>query len=206
MRLKLNSKMLYSLGNPFKIRWKVGSLLLSFIIFIIGETQAKSATSIAFLNQQDIRYLQANIDFQDTILSQRTSEKIYTTISLDDIEAILQDTDLLYRRESSMTLRFDMGDYKIFAILQNCSDNSRGVGCKGLLLQVLFSISNNQSSLNLVNEWNRTKRGTRAYVDTKKSVVLEGDIDLFTGVSDSYLRSQIVSFLYKVEAFNKYLE
>jgi len=204
MRLKLNSKMLYSLGNSCKIRWKAEYLLLSFIIFIIGETQATNAASIAFLNQQDIRYLQANIDFQDTILSQRTSEKFYTTISLDDIEAILQNTELLYRRESSMTLRFDMGAYKIFATLQNCSDNSRGVGCKGLLLQVLFSTSNTQSSLNLANEWNRTTRGTRAYIDRNK-LVLEGDIDLFTGVSDSYLRSQIVSFLYKVEAFNKYI-
>lgn len=204
MRLKLNSKMLYSLCNLRKIRWKSGASFF-LIIFIIGETQATSAASIAFLNQQNIRSLQANIDFQTTILSQRTSEKIYTTISLGDIEAILQDTNLLYRRESSTSLRFDMDAYKIFATLQNCSDNSRGVGCKAILLQVLFSPSNNQSSLNLVNEWNRTKRGTRAYVDRDNILVLEGDIDLFTGVSDLYLKSQIVRFLYMVDKFNDFL-
>ncbi|WP_254174822.1 YbjN domain-containing protein [Planktothrix pseudagardhii] len=204
MRLKLNSKMLYSLCNLRKIRWKSGASFF-LIIFIIGETQATSAASITFLNQQNIRSLQANIDFQTTILSQRTSGKIYTTISLGDIEAILQDTNLLYRRESSTSLRFDMDAYKIFATLQNCSDNSRGVGCKAILLQVLFSPSNNQSSLNLVNEWNRTKRGTRAYVDRNNILVLEGDIDLFTGVSDLYLKSQILRFLYTVGEFNKFL-
>lgn len=141
----------------------------------------------------------------DMLLSQAITERLYTTISLDDLENILQNTEFLYRRESTVTIRFDMNGYKIFAILQGCSDKTRGLGCKAVLLKSNFQLSSNQSSLSIVNEWNRTKRGSRAYLDTNGVIVIEGDIDLFSGVTNSYLRYEIISFLTNVEIFAKYI-
>jgi len=96
-----------------------------------------------------------------SLIAQGNSSRIYTTIGLSDIEAILRDTDVLYKRESATLLRFDASSYKILAILQGCK-NDDGESCNSLLLATRVRLPSRPNAT-LVNDWNRVKRGSRAY-------------------------------------------
>ncbi len=132
---------------------------------------------------------------------QSSTKRIITTIKLEDIEDVLRRANVLYRRESDSTLRFDVGTYKIFITLQ-CKDTSRG--CSSAIMLADFRLSN-RPSLNLVNEWNRTKSNSRAYLDSDGSVTLESDILAEGGITDDNLVYRVGVFLLSVDSFAKYI-
>ena len=73
--------------------------------------------------------------------------------------------------------------YQVY--FRNCSSNA---ACEDLNFYAGFSL---QPSLETINEWNRDKRFSRAYLDEVGDAVIEMDIDLVKGVSPDYLASQV---------------
>jgi hypothetical protein len=53
----------------------------------------------------------------------------------------------------------------------------------------------------VINEWNASKRFSRAYLDQDKDACVEMDIDLVEGVSPAYLSSQIAIWTMVVDQF-----
>lgn len=80
--------------------------------------------------------------------------------------------------------------------LQDCREGS----CESLLLYAGFS-TDNPPSLERVNEWNREKRFSRAYLDEEGDPVLEADLDLAGGVADGAIRAFLDLFEENLRAF-----
>ena len=139
----------------------------------------------------------------DSLIAQSSNSRIYTTIELSDVEEILKETDILYKRESKTLLRFDVSSYKILAILQGCKENS-GESCNSLLLATRVRLPSRPNAT-LVNDWNRIKRGSRAYIDTNDVLVLEADIYAIGGITEQNLQSQIAYFILAVNNFSKHM-
>ncbi len=60
-------------------------------------------------------------------------------------------------------------------------------------------------SMDAINEWNRTKRFSRAYVDTDGDPVIESDLDLEGGITEGAIVEWVRTFNLSVRAFAKML-
>ena len=140
----------------------------------------------------------SNNSSRSILLAQKSSARVYQAVNLSILEAILG-ANILSRRESPTMLRFDSGGYKIFTSLQACK-GSDGSECKGILLQTRFRLSN-RPDLAVVNDWNRNKRGSRAYIADNDAVVLESDIDLYGGATEEYIKFKMEYFPIALESF-----
>ncbi len=66
-------------------------------------------------------------------------------------------------------------------------------------------IANQPQALPVINDWNRTKRYSRAYVDSDGDPVLESDLDLRGGVSKNAIHEFIRTFGISVRAYQAVL-
>ncbi|MDY6961645.1 MAG: YbjN domain-containing protein [Pseudomonadota bacterium] len=73
--------------------------------------------------------------------------------------------------------------YQIY--FRNCT---AGADCEDINLYAGFS---SQPSLETINNWNRDKRFSRAYLDETGDAVIEMDLDMVAGVTPEYLDSQM---------------
>jgi hypothetical protein len=88
--------------------------------------------------------------------------------------------------------------YQVFFL--NC-DESRG--CEDLNFYLGFL--NVQPSLEIINEWNYTKRFGRAYLDSDNDACIEMDLDLVVPVSAEYMRSTFNLWSLVMSEFSQYL-
>ncbi len=58
----------------------------------------------------------------------------------------------------------------------------------GQTMQAYFGLRGTSANVNTVNEWNKTKRFGRAYIDAEGDPVVELDYDLEGGVSDESIK------------------
>ena len=87
----------------------------------------------------------------------------------------------------------DVG-YQIF--FRNCTENAN---CEDI--NFFLGFLDVKPTLEVVNEWNASKRFSRAYLDQDKDACVEMDIDLVEGVSPAYLSSQIAIWTMVVDQF-----
>ena len=73
--------------------------------------------------------------------------------------------------------------YQVF--FRNCTNNAN---CEDLNFYLGFL--DLKPTLEVINDWNSTKRFSRAYLDPDKDACVEMDLDLVKGVSAEYLDSQ----------------
>lgn len=59
---------------------------------------------------------------------------------------------------------------------------------KGKSLMARFAVSGSKATLASMNEWNRTKQYSRAFLDADGDPVLESDLDLEGGVSEARVK------------------
>ncbi|MET3925081.1 YbjN domain-containing protein [Devosia sp. 2618] len=89
-------------------------------------------------------------------------------------------------------------DYHIF--FQNCTKNKR---CEDINFYIGFL--DNKPSLEDINDWNRNKRFSRAYLDSDDDACVEMDLDLVQGVSAKYLESQFDLWEQIVHQFSEHI-
>ncbi len=58
----------------------------------------------------------------------------------------------------------------------------------GQTMQAYYGLSGTKATINTVNEWNKTKRFGRAYIDAENDPCVELDYDLEGGVSDESIK------------------
>jgi hypothetical protein len=73
--------------------------------------------------------------------------------------------------------------YKVF--FRNCTENTN---CEDLNFYLGFL--DHKPPLEVINDWNSTKRFSRAYLDQDQDACVEMDLDLVAGVSAEYLAAQ----------------
>ncbi|MCD4690889.1 YbjN domain-containing protein [bacterium] len=68
-------------------------------------------------------------------------------------------------------------------------------------LQMNFAVSGTEADLDMVNNWNRTKRYSTASIDGDGDPVLESDLDLAGGVTMARVQDFILTYYMLLEAF-----
>lgn len=68
-------------------------------------------------------------------------------------------------------------------------------------IQYRFSIGGTSATLRSVNDWNRTKKFTKSYLDNDGDPVLEMDLDLDGGVTIAKIKDSILTFSRSQAAF-----
>ena len=71
-------------------------------------------------------------------------------------------------------------------------------------LQLNASFSD-KVTMSRINEWNRTKRYTRAYLDKENDPVLQGDLELTGGVTEKNVKEWLKTYVVCLKAFRKHL-
>ncbi|QUW04751.1 YbjN domain-containing protein [Chloracidobacterium validum] len=61
-------------------------------------------------------------------------------------------------------------------------------------------------TLNRINEWNRSKRFAKAYLDNDNDPVLESDYELTGGVTEQNVKEWMKTFVYFAKEFQKYMK
>ena len=133
------------------------------------------------------------------ILVPALAQGVRTGITPGEMEALLKAGSYRYERvEEGGSVYFHLRLAGLMAVLflQDCREGS----CESLLLYAGFS-TDNPPSLELVNEWNREKRFSRAYLDEEGDPVLEADLDLAGGVADGAIRAFLDLFEENLRAF-----
>jgi hypothetical protein len=114
---------------------------------------------------------------------------------IDDnlMASIIQKMDLSFDKVDAKTFRFDLDGYKV--VLFNYRNNCQ-----------LYAGFRADCSIKRVNEWNRTKRFSRAYIDDEGDPCIEADLDFDGGVTDTAVQEFIRTFRLSVRQFARFIE
>lgn len=120
---------------------------------------------------------------------------VITKASSQLIEALLKNLDSGYEEIRNNTYTFKVKDkYKV--ILINNEDD----------IQVVAMFSGGRVSASRINEWNRTKRFTNAYLDKDDDPVIQADLDFEGGVTGESILRFIAMFAQSVEIFAEHIK
>lgn len=70
----------------------------------------------------------------------------------------------------------------------------------------LYAGFKNKASLQQINEWNKSKRFSRAYVDDEGDAVIEADLDFAGGVTKDAIEEFIKTFRGSIQLFTQVLD
>jgi hypothetical protein len=118
--------------------------------------------------------------------------EIVKELSVTSTERILEALKIEYTEVSAGTYRFNLGGYR--TLLFN----------KGKNLQFYASFKK-KVTLGRVNDWNASKRYTRAYLDKEGNAVLEADLDLEGGVSYGAIAEFFKTWVTSVKLFTQHI-
>ena len=133
------------------------------------------------------------------ILVPALAQGVRTGITPGEMEALLKAGSYRYERVEEggrVYFHLRLAGLRAVLFLQDCREGS----CESLLLYAGCS-TDNPPSLERVNEWNREKRFSRAYLDEEGDPVLEADLDLAGGVADGAIRAFLDLFEENLRAF-----
>jgi len=84
-----------------------------------------------------------------------------------------------------------------------CTDNTN---CKSLIFKAGYNLSNGISAAK-INEWNRNKRFSRAYIDDEGDPFLEMDVNLdYEGVGNENFQDTLDWWRVSVESFEEFID
>jgi hypothetical protein len=127
------------------------------------------------------------------------AQGVRTRITPEEMEALLKAGSYRYERveeKGEVYFRLRLAGLRALLLLLDCREG----GCQSLQLYAGFS-TDNPPSLERVNEWNRKKRFSRAYLDEEGHPVLEADLNLAGGVADRSIRVFLDLFEESLRAF-----
>jgi len=120
------------------------------------------------------------------------SGEIIKDLSATSAERILEALKIEYSEVKPGIYSFNLGGYK--TLLFN----------KGKNIQFYASFKK-KTTLGRINDWNSSKRYTRAYLDKDGDPVLEADLDLEGGVSYGALAEFIKTWVTSVKLFTQHI-
>ena len=119
--------------------------------------------------------------------------ELVTKLSITATERLLKSMELEFEEIGNGIYRFELDDYKV--LLYN----------KKKALQMYAGFSGFDVTLGRINEWNRTKRFSKAYLDDDDDPCLESDLDLEGGVATAAIEEFIETFRVSVEMFRAHI-
>ncbi len=121
--------------------------------------------------------------------------EIIKSLSIADTERLLQALKVDYTEKSEGVYLFQLKGYK--CLLYN----------KGKNLQFYAGFKMRRPvTLGRINEWNKTKRYSRAYIDKEGDPVIEMDLDLEGGVAYGAVGEFIRTWMLTVDQFTQHID
>jgi hypothetical protein len=123
--------------------------------------------------------------------------EIFTTITLERLESLLDDHGVVAKREQlgdGEFLKFNSGHFTALIL-----PYGEGPDFLSLQFRAGFSVS---STLEIVNTWNKDNRYGKAYLDGDGEPILEYDIDLEGGSTESTVVEAVRTFRALVTHFS----
>ena len=115
-------------------------------------------------------------------------QRIISTINIEQLKAILKEEGYAISIDEDGDLLWKIEGYRTYLVISD----------EGEYVQFQSSFSDTDASLEKVNEWNKTKRYSRTYLDDDSDPTLELDLDLEGGITrgriNSFLKTCTVSF------------
>lgn len=127
---------------------------------------------------------------------QPSREAVYRQASDSFLEAMIATIDADYSEIEAGVYRFTVkGGYRV--VLFNKTDD--------IQLYAVFT-DGARASLKTINEWNRGRRFSRAYLDTDGDPVLEADLDFEGGVTEESVARFIALYVQSLQNFDEHLD
>ncbi len=124
-----------------------------------------------------------------------------------------EDEDVVAKMSAGRIERIvqSFGDVENFKELDDGTYSFEVNGLKAIIFNKgetmeLYAGFSGKVTLSRINEWNRTKRFTRAYASEEGEARLEGDLDLTGGVTERNVKEWIKTYFQSLEQFKKHLE
>lgn len=139
--------------------------------------------------------------------AQGSHAQTYNTLSGQEARALLNtlgmDPEVPAKTDAgNIKIRFEDGNGKSTLFLTGCDNATK---CDRLQVHAGYSMSN-KPTLAQVNEWNRTKMFSRAYLDEDGDPHIEADLDLDGGVTREALKQFFKTYRVTVKAFTKHID
>lgn len=121
-------------------------------------------------------------------------EDVVRQASVQFVENMISAIDADYSEVDSNIYRFTVkGGYNV--LLLNKFDD----------IQLYAVFTGGKVSMSRINDWNRTKRFSRAYLDKDGDPVLEADLDFEGGVTNESVARFVALFVQSLESFDAHL-
>ena len=123
---------------------------------------------------------------------------IFTSITLDRLEAMLDDGGIVARREhtgEAEFLKFNLGSFRVLLL-----PYGEGPDYPSIQLHAGFKA---EADPDAINAWNRDNRFGRAYLDNDGDPILQYDLDLEGGATERTIQEAIRTFRALLEDFSE---
>jgi hypothetical protein len=120
--------------------------------------------------------------------------QILTEVGNDQLGALIASVGFEVRGLQSGTVKFVMP-------WANASIEAHAYNSDGNLRLYATRVTEEPPALTIVNEWNRTKRYSRAHVDSDGDAVIESDLDIRGGVTPQTIKNFVKIFGISAGAF-----
>lgn len=157
------------------------------------------------------------MNFQTKMLGGLTSAFIVATATIATAEVTATDANAVMKAMQDFGLVATMGtdgdndpkissrvsDTKFSVYFYGCQDN---MNCSSIMLKAGYDLNTGISALK-INEWNRDKRFSKAYIDDEGDPFLEMDVNLdFDGVGDKNFEDTLDWWRLLVEDFEEFID
>jgi hypothetical protein len=111
----------------------------------------------------------------------------------DELAAILKEEGYVPKVEKPSVVAMKIEGYKTLLLIADDHES----------LQAYAAFKSDKATLHNINEWNKTKRYSRAYIDKDGDPVIELDLDLVGGVQKERIIDFVRTVVISVPAFAK---
>ncbi|WP_295388689.1 YbjN domain-containing protein [uncultured Thiodictyon sp.] len=111
----------------------------------------------------------------------------------DELAAILKEEGYVAKVEKPSVVTMKIEGYKTLLLIADDNES----------MQAYAAFKSDKATLHRINEWNKTKRYSRAYIDKDGDPVIELDLDLVGGVQKERIADFIRTVVISVPAFAK---
>lgn len=129
-----------------------------------------------------------------TAQDDKPAPEIVEKMTAGKIERVMKDFGLDFKELDNGTYVFEVDGLKM--VIFNKEDT----------LQLYAGFSGQSVTLSKINEWNRTKRFAKAYLDKRNDPVIESDLELTGGTTIQNVKEWMKTFVVALKAFKTFIE
>jgi hypothetical protein len=137
-----------------------------------------------------------------TARAETARQEVILGVNPDEMAKILQDigyrAEILKNDEGKRRIRTRIGSWNVTINFYSCDDNE--TNCKSIGLRSFFT-NETKKTVAFGNDWNRTKRFSKVYIDNDNDVNIEFDLLFRNGVTQGNIRANFDVFEDQMKEF-----